>query len=87
MGGGNLSILKMLEHSGIHPEVFVAHDLDHENKELLANRRLDFVLHHNMQQDITNAFNAFLAFHRLVKEAPESKPSTVQVLTPENIPL
>ncbi len=86
MGGGNRSILSTLEHNGLLPEVYVAHDLDRENRELILDRRLDFVLHHDLQLDIRNAFNAFLAYHRLSDDLLEKPISTVQVLTPENIP-
>lgn len=86
MGGGNRSILRTLEDSGLRPDVYVAHDLDRENRELILDRRIDFVLHHDLQLDIRNAFNAFLAYHRLCKEPMETPISTVQVLTPENVP-
>ncbi len=86
MGGGNRSILDTLAHHGQRPAVFVAHDLDQENRNLALNHRLDFILHHDLQSDMKNAFNAFLAYHQLLG-APVSAPiSTVQVLTPENIP-
>ncbi|MDJ0823703.1 MAG: LacI family DNA-binding transcriptional regulator [Paracoccaceae bacterium] len=87
MGGGNRSILRTLEDNGFRPQVYVAHDLDRENRELILDKRLDFVLHHDLQLDIRNAFNAFLAYHRLSNDLLEKPISTVQVLTPENIPL
>lgn len=87
MGGGNRSILRTLEDHGLRPEVYVAHDLDQENRELIQARRLDFVLHHDLQLDIRNAFNAFLSYHRLTTDPLEAPVSTVQVLTPENIPM
>ena len=86
MGGGNHSILRTLEDHGLQAEVFVAHDLDHENRALILGRRLDFVLHHNLKLDIRHAFNAFLAFHRLLKDKPDTPMSAVEVLTPENVP-
>ncbi len=86
MGGGNRSILRTLEDHGLRPEVYVAHDLDRENRELILDKRLDFVLHHDLQLDLRNAFNAFLAYHRLSNDRFETPVSTVQVLTPENIP-
>lgn len=86
MGGGNRSILTTLTDQGLRPRVYVAHDLDRENKALIADRRLDFILHHDLQRDIRNAFAAFLGFHRLVPDKGPPPISTVQVLTPENIP-
>lgn len=86
MGGGNRSILRTLEHKGLRPEVFVAHDLDRENRRLVLDGCLDFVLHHDLQLDIRNAFSAFIAYHRLSKDFVEQPISTVQVITPENVP-
>jgi hypothetical protein len=33
-----------------------------------------------------NAFNAFLAFHKLASDPVESHITAIQVVTPENIP-
>ncbi|WP_294223958.1 LacI family DNA-binding transcriptional regulator [uncultured Shimia sp.] len=86
MGGGNKAILESLERCRLKPLVFVAHDLDRENKELLAKEKISFVLHHDLQRDIRAAFDHFLAFHKLALE-PTTKPaSTAQVLTPMNVP-
>ncbi len=86
MGGGNKSILRTLEHNGLRPKVYVAHDLDRENRELILDRRLDFVLHHDLRLDIGQAFDAFLAYHRLRNDLGEPPISSVQVVTPENVP-
>ncbi len=86
MGGGNRSILRTLEDNGQRPVVFVAHDLDRENRELVQNRQIDFVLHHDLKLDLKNAISAFLTYHRLSNASVEETISTVQVLTPENIP-
>ncbi|WP_422050835.1 LacI family DNA-binding transcriptional regulator [Shimia sp.] len=86
MGGGNLSILRTLEHRGLRPDMYVAHDLDRENRALIQSRRIDFILHHDLQQDLRNTFNTFLSFHGLSIGLVEAPISTVQVLTPENIP-
>ncbi|MEM7238931.1 MAG: LacI family DNA-binding transcriptional regulator [Pseudomonadota bacterium] len=86
MGGGNRSILCTLEDNGRRPQVYVAHDLDKENRELILDKRLDFVLHHDLQLDIRNVFKTLLAYHRLSNDLLETPISTVQVLTPENVP-
>lgn len=86
MGGGNQSILRTLEDNGLRPQVYVVHDLDRENRKLILDGRLDFVLHHDLQLDIGHAFDAFLAYHRLRSDLGEAPISTVQVLTPENVP-
>lgn len=86
MGGGNRAILDALDARGLRADVFVAHDLDQDNRALMAQRRIDFLLHHDLRRDITNAFHTFLAYHRLSNDPAETPVSTVQVLTPENIP-
>ena len=86
MGGGNRSILSTLEAKGIRPEIYVAHDLDRENRDLMLDQRLDFILHHDLREDIGNAFTAFLTYHRLSNDPVEHAISAVQVLTPENVP-
>ncbi|MEM1237839.1 MAG: substrate-binding domain-containing protein [Pseudomonadota bacterium] len=85
MGGGNRSILRSLEERGLTPEVYVAHDLDRENRELIAARRVDFILHHDLRVDIRAAFDAFLGFHRLNVGFGGTPISTVQIVTPENM--
>ncbi|WP_424928646.1 LacI family DNA-binding transcriptional regulator [Amaricoccus tamworthensis] len=85
MGGGNRSILKTLGDSGHAPQVYVAHDLDQENRALIRVRRLDFILHHDLREDMGNAYAAFLAYHGLSAEPVEAAISSVQVLTPENV--
>jgi LacI family transcriptional regulator len=87
MGGGNRTILDTLTHDGLKPDVFVAHDLDRENRDLILDHKLDFILHHDLRSDIKSAFNAFLAYHQLVAEPAADPISTVQVLTPANIPV
>ncbi|MBO9475748.1 LacI family DNA-binding transcriptional regulator [Shimia sp. R10_1] len=86
MGGGNRAILSVLGAQGLHPEIYVAHDLDRENRDLLCERRLSFVLHHDLRSDIRNAFKVFLSHHRLSVNFVAPAVSTVQVLTPENVP-
>jgi len=86
MGGGNTAILNALEKSGSLPDVFVAHDLDHDNRRLIEDRRLSFVLHHDLRVDLQNVFQAFLHHHKLMPVPPHEAISHIQVITPENIP-
>lgn len=86
MGGGNRSILETLAHNDLRADVFVAHDLDRENRSLILDQRLDFILYHDLQSDIKNAFNAFLTHHKFLTAGMDGLISSVQVLTPENVP-
>ena len=86
MGGGNMAILNTLEENGTLPDVFVAHDLDHDNRQLIEDGRLSFVLHHDLRVDLQNVFLAFLYHHKLMPVPPQTAISHIQVVTPENIP-
>ncbi|MCF2872327.1 LacI family DNA-binding transcriptional regulator [Octadecabacter sp. G9-8] len=86
MGGGNMAILNALEHNGSLPDVYVAHDLDNENRQLIEDGRLSFVLHHDLRVDLQNVFQAFLHHHRLTPDPVFTTMSPIQVVTPENIP-
>jgi len=86
MGGGNRTILEVLRQNRLHPDIYVAHDLDQENRELILARHLNFVLQHDLRIDIQNVFRAFLQHHKLVADSPVTETSNIQVVTPENVP-
>lgn len=85
MGGGNIAILNALAASGHAPEIFIAHDLDEDNLELLRQDVLTLVLHHDLRDDMRLAFRHLLAFHG-IGEPPEQTESDIQIVTPKNIP-
>ena len=85
MGGGNMAILRVLEAAGIEPGVFIAHDLDEDNLDLLRGEKLSLVLYHDLRADMRLALRHLLAFHG-VGEPPRSSESDIQVVTPLNIP-
>lgn len=86
MGGGNAAILRKLTEYRQHPSVFVAHDLDIENRHLLAKGAISFVLNHDLQQDM----------HKLFQMACDTSPnglldvakgsSEISIMTPYNLP-
>lgn len=86
MGGGNRAILGVLDNLKLKPQIYVAHDLDRENKVLLARRHIDFVLHHDLRVDIANVFSALLEAHGLAAKTKNGRLSTAQIITPENLP-
>ena len=51
-GGGNRSILDALKVLKLKPKIFIAHDLDKDNRDLLIQRKLDFVLNHDLTLDL-----------------------------------
>ena len=87
MGGGNNTILQMLNDRNLDPDIFVAHDLDTDNRDLIADGRIDFILHHDLKADILNVFQTFLQFHKLVPAGQLNRVSNVHVITPENMPV
>jgi len=86
MGGGNHTILNALEQNGLMPDIFIAHDLDKDNRALIKAGRLSFVLHHDLGVDLKNVFHAFLYHHKLTSDPLVAAISNVQVVTPQNVP-
>ena len=85
MGGGNRTILEILDDGNLAPDIYVAHDLDADNRELIADGRINFVLYHDLCADILNVFQTFLQFHKLHPSGALNKMSIVHVITPENM--
>lgn len=86
IGGGNLAVTRLLAETGRVPIGYVAHDLDADNRGLLAQRAITFVLHHNLRNDLRAACHQVLRFHRLLPGSPRSVTSPVEVITPYNLP-
>lgn len=86
VGGGNRAILAALAAKGASPAVFVGHDLDSDNLELLRTGAIDLVLHHDLREDARSAIRAVLRHHGLEAGAPTSIASGVQVVTRYNVP-
>lgn len=86
VGGANRAILAALRAKGVTPFVYVGHDLDADNLELLRTGEIDLVLHHDLREDARSAIRAVLQHHQLAPGAPTSLASGVQVVTRYNIP-
>ena len=84
--GSNRTTVDAFGAAGRHPRVFVAHDLDADNRALLAEGHLSAVLHHDLRQDLRNACHAVLQAHGALAGSPRSAYSAVQVVTPWNVP-
>jgi LacI family transcriptional regulator len=78
MGGGNHTILNALEQNGLLPDIFIAHDLDKDNRPLMTAGRLSFVLHHDLGVDLENVFHAFWSCHAYVPVSQLIKQPFVQ---------
>ncbi|MEU3790065.1 LacI family DNA-binding transcriptional regulator [Streptomyces fructofermentans] len=87
MGGGNVATLDAFDAVGRPCEVFVAHDLDHDNARLLRAGRLSAVLHHDLRQDMRDACRLIMRAHgALPPDSAPVLPSAIQVVTPYNMP-
>lgn len=86
VGGGNRATTSVLAELGLRPRVYVGHDLDDDNRELLRSGVIDVVLHHDLRADMRAALRQLLRHHGLLAGAPTSVPAEVQVVTPFNIP-
>ncbi len=85
MGGGNAAILRALAAHKQRPAIFVAHDLDRENRQLLAQGAISYVLHHDLGKDMATLFNAALG--KPMRSLDQTGASSdVQIVTPYNLP-
>jgi LacI family transcriptional regulator len=66
--------------------VFIAQDLDNDNQFLLSKGRLSAVLHHDLNQDMRRACHLIMRAHRALPGAVRTVPSSIQVITPYNVP-
>lgn len=64
----------------------VAHDLAADNVELLAASEISAILHHDLHEDLRNACRMVLQAHGALAGRPRSVFSSVQIITPYNIP-
>ncbi len=86
IGGGNRAVVDAFARAGIRPVVYVGHDLDADNLDLLRAGHIDLVLHHDLRADLRWAARQLLRAHHLLPGAPTSMAAPVQVVTRHNIP-
>ena len=86
VGGGNSAVLQAFTAMQRDIKVFIGHDLDEENRKLLAAEEMDAVIDHDLHEDARSAFGAILRFHGFLPETEdETASSRVIVVTPFNI--
>ncbi|TCL67253.1 LacI family DNA-binding transcriptional regulator [Rhizobium sp. BK251] len=86
IGGGNRAVLAAFEAAGRVLRIFVAHDLDMDNRALLRERRVTFVLHHDLRSDARSAFRAIMARALGARSTAPAHLSSVGIITPYNVP-
>jgi LacI family transcriptional regulator len=66
--------------------VFVGHDLDRDNLQLLHDERLTAVLHHDLRYDMRLACHIIMQAQGAIDGPIESVRSPIHIVTPYNIP-
>jgi len=86
IGGGNRAILEAFDDRHRSCQVFIAHDLDADNRELLKAGRLSAVLYHDLRRDMHRACQIIMQAHGALDGPIVTAPAPIQVITPFNIP-
>jgi LacI family transcriptional regulator len=86
IGGGNRAILEAFDTRRRPCRAFIAHDLDSDNRELLEAGRLSAVLYHDLRRDLHRACQIIMQAHGALDGLIVTAPSSIQVITPYNIP-
>jgi LacI family transcriptional regulator len=84
-GGGNTATVAAFEKLGRACKVFIAHDLDADNRKLLRDGRISVVLHNDLRADARLAMRLLLQSHGALPAEP-ARPAPIQVITPYNLP-
>ena len=85
VGGGNAATVAAFERLGRACRVFIAHDLDADNRMLLRDGRISAVLHNDLRADARLALRMILQARGALPPEPV-RPVPVQIVTPYNIP-
>ena len=85
VGGGNTATVAAFEKLGRECRVFIAHDLDADNRRLLREGRISAVLHNDLRADARLAMRLILQEHRALP-SESARPVPIQVITPYNLP-
>lgn len=85
VGGGNTATVSAFERIGRPCRVFIAHDLDADNRQLLREGRVSVVLHNDLRADARLAMRLILQ-ERGALPAEPVRPVPIQVITPFNLP-
>lgn len=63
IGGGNRALVRAFSALALPRPIVIGHDLDPENRALLAEGAVDAVLYHELTDDIRHALQVFLSVH------------------------
>src|SRR3954447_6094887 len=85
-GGANRAILEPFDAADRRCQVFVGHDLDRDNLQLLHDERLTAVLHHDLRYDMRLACHIIMQAQGAIDGPIEFVRSPIHIVTPYNIP-
>jgi LacI family transcriptional regulator len=85
VGGGNTATVAAFERLGRVCRVFIAHDLDADNRRLLREGRISVVLHNDLRADARLAMRLILQERGALPVEP-ARSAPIQVITPYNLP-
>ncbi|CAN7360741.1 LacI family DNA-binding transcriptional regulator [Pararhizobium sp. LjRoot235] len=85
IGGGNRAVLAAIAAAARLCTIFVAHDLDADNLDLLRSGQIHFILHHDLKADVRTAFRAIIGRRGALANSKGTHLSAVEVITPYNI--
>jgi LacI family transcriptional regulator len=85
VGGGNRAIVDAFVAMQRPLRVFIGHDLDDENRQLLTEGHIAAIIHHDLSIDARHLFTHILQYHGLWRPGPVP-PSQVHIVTPFNMP-
>ncbi|BBY30806.1 LacI family DNA-binding transcriptional regulator [Mycolicibacterium sediminis] len=84
-GGGNAATVDAFARLGRTCRVFIAHDLDADNRRLLREGLVSVVLHNDLRADARLAIRQVLQQHGALP-SESVRPAPIQVITPYNMP-
>lgn len=85
VGGGNTATVAAFERLKRPCRVFIAHDLDADNRRLLREGKISVVLHNDLRADARLAMRLILQ-ERGALPAEPARPVPIQIITPYNLP-
>jgi LacI family transcriptional regulator len=84
IGGGNVATVRAFEQRGRSYRVFIAHDLDEDNRMLLRAGKISAVLHHDLRADANLAGRMIIQAHGGMSGVATAM-SAIRVVTPHNM--
>ncbi len=86
VGGANHSVLEAFRKANRKCDVFIAHDLDADNRALLGAGKINAVLHHDLRADMRRCCLHVMHANGVLAQKIVATKSVIQVITPHNIP-